>query len=315
MQNKIKNSKVDVEYLYIILPYIKQFNKYCGLCVRNCTFGVTNDDHHQLLRCKLYCAGRPICPFKCSVIVGNNGGGHIIVTDTTIRHPRGTKISRPIRQPIRSLLKKQFANGASVYRVYQERLQKRTVEERKANNYDSTGKSRNILRKIKSEGITESLLAPDVDQALSKLYGKFQDEVNADGKIKGAIQQISKYPCQIIVFTESSIRLFDTLMKHQNVVLSWDATGSIIQEKQNSRRLLYYELSITLPGIVTEDSIIPITFMISDAHALVNVIHWIELFKYSYSQVNIYISFRLHSISDFLFRCLLVDHFRVLELY
>jgi uncharacterized membrane protein len=29
--------------------------------------------------------------------------------------------------------KKQFANGASVYRVYQERLQKRTTEERKGN--------------------------------------------------------------------------------------------------------------------------------------------------------------------------------------
>jgi hypothetical protein len=29
--------------------------------------------------------------------------------------------------------KKQFANGASVYRVYQEKLQKRTTEERKGN--------------------------------------------------------------------------------------------------------------------------------------------------------------------------------------
>jgi hypothetical protein len=200
---------------------------------------------------------------------------------------------------MRSLLKKQFANGASVYRVYQERLQKRTIEERNANNYDSTGKSRNILRKIKSEGVIESLLAADVDQALFKLYEKFQDEVNVDGKVKGAIQQISKYPCQIIVFTESSIRLFDTLMKHRDVVLSWDATGGIIQEKKNSPRLLYYELSITLPGIVTEDSIIPITFMISDAHALVNIIHWIQLFKSSYSQVKIYISFRLRSIGDF----------------
>jgi hypothetical protein len=200
---------------------------------------------------------------------------------------------------MRSLLKKQFANGASVYRVYQERLQKRTIEERNANNYDSTGKSRNILRKIKSEGVIESLLAADFDQALFKLYEKFQDEVNVDGKVKGAIQQISKYPCQIIVFTESSIRLFDTLMKHRDVVLSWDATGGIIQEKKNSPRLLYYELSITLPGIVTEDSIIPITFMISDAHALVNIIHWIQLFKSSYSQVKIYISFRLRSIGDF----------------
>jgi hypothetical protein len=249
------------------------------------------NDQNQLLRCKLYCAGRPVCPFSCFVIVKNNGGGNIIVTKTTIRHPRNAKISRPMRQPIRSLLKQQFANGACVYRVYQEKMQKRTIKERQANNYDAVGKSRNILRKIKSEGVIESLLSPDIDQAIFKLYERFQDEVNPDGKIHGAIQQISKYPCQIIVFTESSIRLFDTLMKHQNVVLSWDATGSIIQEKQNSPRLLYYELSITLPGIVTQDSIIPITFMISDAHALVNIIHWIQLFKHNYSQVNIYIFF------------------------
>jgi hypothetical protein len=200
---------------------------------------------------------------------------------------------------MRALLKKQFINGASVFRIYQDRLQKRTYEERSANNYDTTGKSRNILRKIKSESVTELLLASDINESLSKLYEKFHNEVNPDGKITGAIQQISKYPNQIIVFTESSIRLFDTLMNHKNVVLSWDATGSIIQEKTNSPRILYYELTITLPGIVREDSLIPITFMLSDAHALVNIIHWIEIFKYSYSQVNINISFRLHSTTHF----------------
>ena len=87
------------------------------------------------------------------------------------------------------------------------------------------------------------------------------------------------------MFTESSIRLFDILLGYKNVVLSWDATGSIIQEKNNSNRLLYYELSITLSGLVSEDSIVPITFMISDAHALVNVLHWLQVFKHSYSLV------------------------------
>ncbi|CAF4076111.1 unnamed protein product [Adineta steineri] len=133
-----------------------------------------------------------------------------------------------------------------------------------ANNYGTTVKTRNIIAKIKSEGV---------------------NKVNPDGKITGAIQQVSKYPCQIIVYTESSIRLFDALMKQENVVLSWDATGGIIQEKLNSPRLLYYELSITLPGVVKEDSIVPVTFMISDAHGLVNIIAWIELFKNAYSQI------------------------------
>ena len=195
------------------------------------------------------------------------------MNNPSIRHARGVKISRPIRMPLRSLLKKEFANGASVYRVYQERMKKRTSEERKANNYEVVGRSRSILRKIKSEGVIESLLAPNVDESLTKLREQFENEGIIDGKVKGAIQQISKFQSQITVFSESSIRLFDNLIHQKDVVIAWDATGSVIQEGRNSPPLLYYELSMTLPGIVSEDSIIPITFMISDAHALVDIEH------------------------------------------
>ncbi|CAF5153660.1 unnamed protein product, partial [Rotaria magnacalcarata] len=111
---QIKQSNVDVEYFYILLPYIKQLNKYCGLCVRNTTFGATNNLHHQLLRCNLRCIAHPTCSFSCSVIVQNNGTGNIIVTNGTVRHVRGVKICRPIRAPVRSLIKKRFAQGASV---------------------------------------------------------------------------------------------------------------------------------------------------------------------------------------------------------
>ena len=214
-----------------------------------------NAEHNQLLRCVPYCIARPTCPFSCSLIVVNDGNRHMIVTNRRIKHIRGNKICRPMREPIRSLLKKQFAYGGSVY------------------------------REIKSEQASESLLSSNIDESISKLREKFQNDINADGKIPGAIQQICKYPCQIIVFTESSIHLFDILLGYKNVVLSWDASGSIIQEKNNSNRLLYYELSIALPGLVSEDSIVPITFIISDAHALVNVLHWLQVFKHSYSLV------------------------------
>ncbi|CAF2908496.1 unnamed protein product [Rotaria sp. Silwood2] len=251
-----------------------------------CTFSVTSANHRQLLRCNLRCIDHPVCPFTCSVIVQNNGASYVVVTNRNIRHARGVKICRPIRKPLRSLLKKQFVQGASVYKIHQEKLQKRTLEEKKGQNYDGISKTHSILCKIKSEGVTESLLAPDVDHALFKLFEKFQAEINPDGKVAGVIQFISKYPSQIIAYSETSIRLFDVLLKHKNVTVSWDATGSIIKEK-SSRRLLYYELGITLLGIVNEDSIVPITFMISDAHALVNIIHWLQLFKHSYSQIFI----------------------------
>jgi hypothetical protein len=284
--SKEKQSQVDVEYLYIILPYIKKFNKYCGLCVRICTFGATNGPCRQLLRCNLHCIGKPICPFTCSVIIQNNGTGYLIVTNRTVRHASGVKICRPIRAPLRSLIKKQFAQGASVFRIHQDKLQKRTLEEKRGRNYDGIGKTQSILRKIKSENCLESLLAPDAEQGLCKLFEKFRSEINPDGKVKGVIQYISKYPSKIIAYSETSIRLYDTLLKHNNVILSWDATGSIIKET-STRHLLYYELSISLPGIVNENSIVPVTFMISDAHDLVNVCHWLQLFKHSYLQVNV----------------------------
>ena len=214
------------------MPHIKQFNRFCSLCVRNCNFGAQGTEHHKLLYCILYCAGRPLCQFTCSLIVFINGNANIIVNNRTIIHARGIKISRPIREPIRSVLKKQFDSGASVYRVYHERLQKPTHEEKKTFNYDTVGKSRNVLGKIKSENVNETLLASNVDESILKLREKFENEINVGGKVKGAIQQICKFPCQIVVYTESSIRLFDTLLRHNNVVLSWDATGSVTQEKK-----------------------------------------------------------------------------------
>lgn len=257
------------------------------MCVRNCTFGQTKSDRNQLLRCSLYCSGKPLCNFNCSVIVLNNGQSHIIANDTTVRQAPGIKISRPIREPARNLLKEKFKNGASVYRIYQEEMQKRSRHEKNANNYDRVGKSRQTLRKIKSQAVCESLLAPDVDYGLSKLYEKYKNEINIDGKVTGAIQLISKHPAKIIIFTEASIRLFDYLMNQNNVTISWDATGAIIREQKNSPKYLYYELTMTLPGVVNEDGLMPISSMISSSHSMIDVIHWLELFKHHYLQVNI----------------------------
>ncbi|CAF2647233.1 unnamed protein product [Rotaria sp. Silwood2] len=80
-------------------------NPYCGLCVRNCTFGVQLNELQQLLRCDLRCSGHPTCPFRCSVIIRNDGTGHIIVGNNNVRHKQNSKICRPIRTPLRSIIK------------------------------------------------------------------------------------------------------------------------------------------------------------------------------------------------------------------
>ena len=261
-------------------------NPYCGLCIRNCTFGTRKVESEKLLRCDLRCAGRPICPFECSVVVRNNGDCYVIVKNNNVRHKRNIKICRPIRTPQRSLIKQQFKLGASVYRMYQNRLQSRSTAERKGNNYDVVGRSREVLRKIKSESVVESLLLRDADQGLSRLNKQYRRSNDHNIKVDGVIQSISKYPCQVIVYTEASIRLFDSLLKHGNTIISWDATGGIVKQS-NSLRLLYYELSMTLPGVVKEDSIIPITFMISDCHSFIDILQWMQKFRYHYLQVSV----------------------------
>jgi hypothetical protein len=54
----------------------------------------------------------------------NNGSSTVVVvvSNKTARHPRGIKIARSIRAPIRDSIKNQFANGATVFHVYQEKL-------------------------------------------------------------------------------------------------------------------------------------------------------------------------------------------------
>ena len=284
--NTTKQSRVDVEYFYILYPYIKQINPYCGLCIRNCTFCVQINELQQLLRCDLRCSARPLCTLRCSIIVKNSGKVQVIHSNPHIRHKQTSKICRPIRAPLRSSIKEQFGAGASVFRVYQNRLQRRNNEERKGRNYDSTGKSRAILQKIKSEQVAETLLAPDVEEGLYKLNEKYRKEINGGGKVAGAIQLISRLPRQVVVFTDASIRLYDALLKHKNVIISWDATGSVIKQT-SSKQILYYELSMTLPGVVTQDSIIPISFMLSDDHRLVHILPWMQLFRASYREVSV----------------------------
>ncbi|CAF4612906.1 unnamed protein product, partial [Rotaria magnacalcarata] len=50
-------------------------------------------------------------------------------------------------------------------------------------------------------------------------------------------------------------------------VLSWDATGGIVKNS-SSKQCFYYELPITHPNIVNEDSLVPLTFMFSESQTL-----------------------------------------------
>lgn len=121
-----------------------------------------------------------------------------------------------------------------------------------------------------------------------KLHDDLATRVNGDGVIKGILQEIQLRPFFVISFMEASVRLYDALVIKPDTVLSWDATGGIIKNKQSSKQILYYELTLAHPGVVNEDSLIPLTYMLSESHSLFTVVHWLSLFKEAYRKVSIF---------------------------
>ncbi|CAF3269861.1 unnamed protein product [Rotaria sp. Silwood2] len=241
--------KVNIEYLNLLLPHLKHYNAACGLCIRSRYFGKNATRGTSLLvRCILKCNGS-ICKFKCTVHIMNNGNCFITAINRKISHHIREKIGRPIRGCRRQAIIEKFKAGASVYRLHAQYDKERTKNERKGFNYDRTGKSRKIFKKIKAEATAESLLAPNVTSGILQLHDQLLDQINNDGIIKGAIQLVQLRPFCIVAFTEASLRLYDVIVSKPDTVLSWDATGGVIKNT-TSRQCLYYELTVSHPNIV-----------------------------------------------------------------
>ena len=165
--NTSGSAKVNIEYLLILLPYLKHYNSSCGFCVCTRYFGQDNvKPTSLLLRCMLKCNGTK-CPFTCTVHVLNNDSCFIVSSNPNISHLVAERISRPIRGSRRREIMEKFQAGGSVYRVHAQYDQKRTVKEKKAFNHDTTGKSKGIFKKIKAEAVAATLLAPPAETGLS----------------------------------------------------------------------------------------------------------------------------------------------------
>ncbi|CAF2146068.1 unnamed protein product [Rotaria magnacalcarata] len=285
--NDVKsNRKVNIEYLNLLLPHLKHYNAACGLCVRSRYFGKNVSKSNALLvRCILKCNGRS-CKFKCTVQVLNNGFCFVIALNRKIFHHVGERIGRPIRGSRRQAIIDKFKSGASVYRLHSQYHEQRSKNEKKGFNYDSTGKSKKVFKKIKAEATAESLLSPDVTLGILQLHDKLADEINNDGIITGALQVVQFRPFCTVAFTEASIRLYDAIVSHPETVLSWDATGGIIKNTAlSSRQCLYYELTVSHPNVVNEDTLIPLTFMLSESQTLLTITNWLTTFKESYKKI------------------------------
>ena len=233
--------------------------------------------------CVLKCSESD-CNFRCTVHVLNNGCGFLIASNRQIFHHVNEKISRPIRGSQRRAIKEKFKAGGSVYRIHAQYDEQRTAGELHGFNYDVTGKSKKVFKKIKAEADAESLLSPNISLGILQLHDKLIDEINNEGTIKGALQIVQFRPFCVIAFTEASIRLYDAIVSYPDSVLSWDATGGVVKNS-SSKQCLYYELTITHPNIVNEDNLVPLTFMLSESQTLYTIIQWLTAFKECHKKV------------------------------
>ncbi|CAF0954609.1 unnamed protein product [Adineta steineri] len=274
---------VNIEYFNILWPHLKHYNPYCGLCVVTRYFG---HDYSQstslLLRCVLQCSGRD-CKFGCKVFVRNGGECYLITSNSTVYHHIGDPICRPVRGSQREKIMEKFKAGGSVFRVHAEYAEKRTTLEKQGFNYDTTGKSKKVFKKIKAEVVAQSLLAPDVATGIDRLHDQLVFDVKGT-TLRGALQIVQSHPFCSIVFTEASIRLYDAIVEHKDSVLSWDATGGVVKNF-TSKQILYYELTISHPNIVNEDSLIPLTFMLSESQSLFTITQWLGAFKENHKKI------------------------------
>lgn len=279
---------VNIEYFDILYPHLKHYNSSCGLCISTRYFGTDASDPAKLLvRCNLKCNGS-VCPFECTIHILNNGNCIVHSRSSKIHHLVTERLSRPIRGMKRKEIMEKFKLGTSVHRIHAEYDARRTKKEKQGFNYDSTGKSKRIFKKIKHEAMSEGILTKDSMLGVVQLHDQLREEINPEGLIPGAIQLIQLRPFCTIVFTEASVRLYDAVVTKPNAVLSWDATGGIIKSSQlsNSKQCLYYELTISHPNIVNEDSLIPLTFMLSESQTLRTILNWLTAFKDAHKKVS-----------------------------
>jgi len=281
--DNIEKKRVNVEYYYIIESNLKRYNSACAFCVRSRYFGKNRSAPTSLLlKCMFTCRGKGKgCHFRCNVYVLNNGLFFINAMNSHIYHEANYRYSRFLRNPVRGKVQTVLLSGASVYRVHAQYAGKRTPEEKEGFNHDKTGNSRGVFTKAKAEAMAETRLAPELNISLEKLSDQLAMAINSNGILKGAIQKLEIRPSlQVVIFTEASIRLYDALVSRPECVLSWDATGGVIKNKElSTKQCLYYELTMSHPDIVDEDTLVPLTFMLSENQSLHAITEWLLLLK------------------------------------
>ncbi|CAF0790102.1 unnamed protein product [Didymodactylos carnosus] len=226
----------DLEWLYVILPYVKLYNPHCGLCASTKNYGRRLDTAQSyLLRVYFYCqANNCGCPFQSIVTVKDNGKALLCTRSSNghiVDHSKAKRVMRPNR---------------AVGRAVQERKREQQNETTEHNNIidewnqsvfndtsdfnntyhltTTTSTVNNNTSLISIEGDFEETNRTSSTKRfvnmcfdLTQLAATLRTEINQNGLLVGAIQTISMSPFYFTLHTESSIRYYHSQLtrKHQ----------------------------------------------------------------------------------------------------
>ena len=253
---------------------LKQSNSACVLCFRSHTVCTVSKHRRsdKLFTATGYCKV-PDCSVTFKLIMYDETTVHVHYAGD-IRHPLCGQWARPIRGSERNSLRQVFAAGRKPYSVFVEKMKQKSGRELLAGNFDGIGMSKCVLRKISSECMHHMRLHPDIYQSLMKLKAEVDNDNVSSCGVHSFLQYISISPLTLHFWTENGVKLNHQLACCNPMFL--DATGSVVRNIPNCKRILYYEVSICNPS---GSGCIPVAAMLTSEHTVTAIAHCLQCFR------------------------------------
>ncbi|CAF4848796.1 unnamed protein product [Rotaria sp. Silwood1] len=224
----------DMEWLSIVLPFVKKYNPHCGICASSKNYGRRLDTANSyLLRSYFYCQGRD-CPFNCIVTIKENGKALLcsrFSNGNIVDHRNAKRVARPNRSLNKSNINNNNNNNNN------------NNEIRSNNSTKRYHKSPNPILQQWNQTFTDDLTAnfntsdlnladTDFEETLRlsstkrfinmccnlvQLAINLRHEIDPTGLLPGALQHVSLSPFHIAVHTENSVRYYHSMLTKKSL--------------------------------------------------------------------------------------------------
>lgn len=258
----------DMEWLSIVLPFVRKYNPHCGICASSKNYGRRLDTANSyLIRSYFYCQGQD-CPFNCIVTIKENGNGLLCARSSNgnlVDHRNAKRVGRPNRSLNKSNRRLKRSKTSTIIQQWN-----RTVNDN--------------LNFFDQDSIESKKYFLESCANLLQLMKNLRQDIEPSGLIQGALQQISLEPFHVTIHTEKSIRYYHSSLTRQHTPLPPTVYAIAESIEFENKNFIYYELMLSNHD---DTSMIPITLAYTaktDDFQSENYIlkSWFERFRFDY---------------------------------